>query len=617
MRSWPANAWLGARVFREFSVNDPVLTRLQRPASVLMAVALSAVLGLAAARTVSLHAYDAAARIPTIASIGAIQSVFTWLLAGALLMLGMGAIWFARATDSPTVRRWAMFAAFSVVIVMICQLAPELGGWGGTWVSWTQALLWAGAVYAAAAIAHNASVRSPAIRLLYAALACQLAVLAASEAKLYSSAGGDAATWLMTANDSLVLVHVLLWLYLTLHQLGVFPQRSGSLPRAEIRGSDPVRWLAYGQALALCVFAVVVLTAAAWASRQIAGPVTVDRILVMGTLYFATGMLLMWRLGTRRVHTTLVAFACLAAFGAGKLVLDRTAARPPSKEECHQQAGELQAWLGLVLDAFRFSRFLWVPDTYDLVTLGQGEPVQHQPVVMLDATGIVFQGEQIAPGSLDELGEAMQRELARFDEAVKGFPRLANEVNRGSYALVVDAETAWALVVDTVNTAAAAGKTEPSFVFEIPAPVQRPRSSLDPELDEIFARSQAGIDASSVTKLLADLVSREIARCPSLIELYGRLATADGDDREKIARNSTAAALEQCHCRLDMARYKSMLFALYGAFRYYGAVTAVIADGASNQLAFPGSTRWKTTGPTVAQAVRGRGLPLKLVATAD
>jgi hypothetical protein len=186
-------------------------------------------------------------------------------------------------------------------------------------------------------------------------------------------------------------------------------------------------------------------------------------------------------------------------------------------------------------------------------------PIQwRSPVVRIGKNGIKLGTTSIADTA--QLRAGLDTEAAAIDDAyAKGgiSPRSMREPQR-SY-LVIDAGTPAREVAAVYEAVTSSKLPAVAFVFDAPSTVTPPpRSSIDPELDKLMARDAD--QAANRATTIAEMVTKEIARCPAAQKMFGSLGGDDSDEKGLILAEGINESLPECGCKVDIPRLRSLLF---------------------------------------------------------
>jgi hypothetical protein len=196
-----------------------------------------------------------------------------------------------------------------------------------------------------------------------------------------------------------------------------------------------------------------------------------------------------------------------------------------SKQACQTEAHAL----GSLLAAADVSgSMISVDKDVQLVERGDLPDAQprYAPVVNVGAT-TTYQGQAVTtPELAARLAAAHARIVEDLDQG--RFPR-RDPPDPRELNFVIDAKTPWPRVVETVAAATQAGMTAPVFVFASPVTAKSPpRAPIDRELDAITTSH----DGNVATKL-ADVTSRLVKGCPSMIRVFGQVASTEAPDKAR------------------------------------------------------------------------------------
>jgi hypothetical protein len=120
---------------------------------------------------------------------------------------------------------------------------------------------------------------------------------------------------------------------------------------------------------------------------------------------------------------------------------------------------------------------------------------------------------------------------------------------------VIGQDTPWRDVVDAFEAAKQHDVSEIGFAFAAPVVELKPppRSSVDDQLDQVMK----GPESDRATGV-AELMTKPIARCASLKNLFG--AVSSDDDKAAILIEGTRESLIECSCNADIPAIRSLMW---------------------------------------------------------
>ena len=228
---------------------------------------------------------------------------------------------------------------------------------------------------------------------------------------------------------------------------------------------------------------------------------------------------------------------------------------------------------------------LWIPPEVELVPrpdLGKDVPAD-APTLVVGVDAIRLQGMQVATYELRERLLALRAQA--LDDAARHPERAGPTPD--TVVLVIDRRARWSRIVDAWQIARAAGLRAPVLVFGAPVTVTPPpRAPIDDALDAIL-RSDSGQRAAE----LAALVSREVKSCPSLVRLFGAIASDDGTSKSQTLIDGMAPALVECRCRVNLANLHSVFWHVLADTH---PVTTLALDPAAPEtvIGLPATATW-------------------------
>jgi len=229
------------------------------------------------------------------------------------------------------------------------------------------------------------------------------------------------------------------------------------------------------------------------------------------------------------------------------------------------------------------------------------------PVVIVTATGFVYEGRAVDAAALAERLAAAStrlRERARAMEAAPGHTPRRDPPDLHAVIVEIDEAAPWRAVVAAMQTVAPAGFDRPVLLFARPQPLERPPpSAVDAEL--------AGLerDGNAATQL-ATLMSKSITGCSALKKEFGRVGNDDGEDKAKTLIAAIPPALIDCGCDVDLPSLRTVMWRIVSTPSPTTSVTITLAAG-GEEIAFPAATPWReaskrftATTQTIAMVVR-------------
>jgi len=285
------------------------------------------------------------------------------------------------------------------------------------------------------------------------------------------------------------------------------------------------------------------------------------------------------------------------------LVVVALAACGKSKAECRTEAESF----GKLLAAADLSpSFIQVDDTLHLVERTDLRPPEFHtaPIVYVTATKITYQGKLVNADDLVPLLAAAHAQVVDAIETGK-VPRNHPPDPRHVY-LVIDAATPWSQVVAAVDTAAKAELTAPMFVFGVPVTWKAPpRAPIDTELDKIVNDE----DGANKATRFAEVTKRLVERCPSVVELFGQVASVEMDKTAYISTELPKALID-CGCKVDMPDFRATMWRLM-VNPHPTRVLAMDPDAPATPIAAAGSKLWRDVAPRFAPDVRNAKLAVE------
>ena len=195
-----------------------------------------------------------------------------------------------------------------------------------------------------------------------------------------------------------------------------------------------------------------------------------------------------------------------------------------------------------------------------------------------------------------EVLQVMQTEAVARKERFAGTLRIDE---RRLYVLI-DEATSWRDVVHVVDAAAKTGFTAPIFVFGLPVTITPPpRAPVDDELDRIGSDDYTRNKATA----FAEITQKQVAECPSLIALFGAVASDDSESKSAIIVEGIAQALIDCRCNVPMADFRSTMFRLLVIPNPMRGL-ALDPDAPKQRIALRGTTPWSVASKQLTPATK-------------
>jgi len=193
---------------------------------------------------------------------------------------------------------------------------------------------------------------------------------------------------------------------------------------------------------------------------------------------------------------------------------------------------------------------------------------------------------ELADGKLEQGGrsyEPTDRMLAQglaldHDRAVTA----AKPQESVPYVVAIDGDETWSDVVTTAGVLRAAGFGKLLLAFRATAIPPPPHSALD----DVVAKSTEG-HAAAVARALEKVVHG----CPSMIKMFGQVATIETDKGEFV-KGQVEQALVDCACNVDLPSVRSAMYQLFGGASPVGYLAVELSDS-GKPLALAGKTPWK------------------------
>jgi hypothetical protein len=182
--------------------------------------------------------------------------------------------------------------------------------------------------------------------------------------------------------------------------------------------------------------------------------------------------------------------------------------------------------------------------------------LQYSPVVRVEKNGIRL--DDIAIHDMEQLRAELDKAAATIEERIaRGAIRLRDMREPQRSHLVIDAGTPVAKIVTVFEAMTKSKLPAVAFVFGTPQSVKPPpRSSIDPEIDQLMASA----DVSDRATRMAELMNKEVARCPAAQKVFGSVGADESNDKALIVAEGINESLPECGCNVDIPRVRSLLF---------------------------------------------------------
>jgi hypothetical protein len=237
-------------------------------------------------------------------------------------------------------------------------------------------------------------------------------------------------------------------------------------------------------------------------------------------------------------------------------------------------------------------------DDGDMQLLGHADPVERAPIVSVTADRVFLDGqpEWEAPQPVEKLTRTLGADLDQLRQNyLMIHPR---ERFNGTFDLEIDGDAPWELVVNVLRVASRVAYHHVSFGFARDLDISEPPPSDDRKIEFYvsLALKEQGVRNRSV------LVRKVFSDCEPARELIYSLAKADDDRHIPILFEDVPKAVEACHCAVDLAAAKRLLWVLHP--RFGCAALKVNLDGKAPQLEAPAEMPWSEAYRRLIKAVR-------------
>jgi hypothetical protein len=260
-------------------------------------------------------------------------------------------------------------------------------------------------------------------------------------------------------------------------------------------------------------------------------------------------------------------------------------AAPAAPDDCAAGVTALKSWLALAAEDRARGAYL-ASDLERLVTL----PLRPEKGPRMPAMTIVVTKDGLRAGNAPPAPAASARMLIATNDNVSFAKTNPNALARG-VLVAAEADARAADVRDVLLAARAEG--ERAWLVFKPADAR-----VKPPADSPLRKELGAVPHGDVMGVV-EVVRREFAACPGLMQMMAKMGGQSTETRLKTIVEAPAPAVEACKCGTPPAHVMAVLWHL--ALRDLGVLVAV--DGASVEKLPFGEGAWSAAAPAVVAAL--------------